>query len=459
MKAGRTLKVSLGAAAMAVASVFAPMAHGQAILRDAEIEKILRSYADPLFEAAHINPSDVEIYLVNDDSLNAGVMAGQVMILHTGLVIKAKNPEEVKGVIAHEIGHIAAGHNITRGAAMGNAQGVQLMSMGLGLLVAALGNAQAGIAIAGSSSTFGILTLFNYTRDEESQSDQLAINYLQATGQTGEGLVSFMENFRYQELMQSGQQSPFFRSHPMSNDRINSLRDRANKISVNAKPQSQIDIDNMARMKAKLIGYLKPPQVTYRLYPKTDTSIPARYARAFAAYRAIDIKAALTEVDSLLAEEPNNPFLYELKGQILFENKRIEDSVTPHRKAVELAPDQPMLKVNLARSLIATKKPENVQEAEFVLKDALVQDKEDAFAWNQLAVALGEQNRIPEADLATAERYYNQGGMQGANYFARRALGKLPRGTPNWQRASDIDAITDPRLAGGPNAQRRARGG
>ncbi len=426
----------------------APMASAQGVIRDAEIEGILRSYSDPIFEAAGLKPSDVDLFIISDPSLNAFVAGGQRVHLNTGLIMASERPEELKGVIAHETGHIAGGHNVTRRQAMEAGNFTSMISIGLGVLAIAAGAPDAGMALIGSAPQFGLLTLFKYTRNEESSADQYGLTFLEKTGQSADGLVAFMERFRYQELMSETRRDPYFRSHPVSTDRIGIMRSRASDISARASPQSEESLNQLAIMKAKLVGFLQPASRVFSKYPKSDTSIPARYARAIAAYRALDIKAATLDTQALITDFPDNPCYHELMGQILFENGRIMESIPPHRRSVELAPDQALLKVNLARSLSETKDAENLKEAEGLLIDALVLERDNAFAWNQLARVYARQSRVGDADLATAEEAYAVGDIQRAFVFSRRASSKLDPSTPNGRRASDIAAITDPRLNG-----------
>jgi predicted Zn-dependent protease len=437
----------LGAIAATALMAATPLtASAQGLIRDAEIEKILRDYSNPLFEAAGLKPSDVNIYIVQDDSLNAFVAGGQNLFLHTGLIMETKNPEELKGVIAHETGHMALGHNVTRGQqAMGAFQNTSLITMGLGALALFAGAPDAAMALFGSASQFGMLSAFKFTRAEESAADQFGLDILKTTRQSGDGLPSFMEHFRYEELMSESRRDPYFRSHPISSDRISAIAKRAREISASAQPQSAQTIDDLAMMKAKLVGFIGPPSRVLSRYPASDTSMPAKYARAIAAYRAVDIKAALTMTQALIDADPLDPYFQELKGQILFESGRAEESVGPHRKSVELEPDAALLKVNLARSLIATKSDEAIKEAEGLLMDALQLEADNAFAWNQLAVCYAKQDRIGDADLATAEEAYIVGNMARAFTFARRARDKLTLDTPNGQRADDIMALADPR--------------
>jgi predicted Zn-dependent protease len=418
-------------------------------IRDAEIEDILRDYSDPIFEAAGLNAADIDIYIVNDPSLNAFVAAGLNMSLNTGLIMESATPEELKGVIAHETCHMACGHNITRRQAMDSASGTSLISMGLGVLAIAAGAPDAGMALIGSSSTFAMLTFFKYTRHEESSADQAGLSYLEKTGQSAEGMVSFMEKFRYMELMSEGRRDPYFRSHPISTDRIGALRTRAAEVTAKSSPQSAESIDQLARMKAKLIGFIGPPNKVYNRYPESDQSIHARYARAISAYRTLDIKKGLTGTQELIDEEPNNPYFHELYGQILFEHNRIEESIAPHRRSVELAPQHALLKVNLARSLFNAGGEERIKEAEDLLIDAIVLEPENAFAWNQLSMVYAKQGRKGDADLAVAEEAYILGNMPRAQIFARRALDSRDLEGTNLQRARDISALADPRARGG----------
>jgi predicted Zn-dependent protease len=378
--------------------------------------------------------------------LNAFVAAGQNLFLNTGLIMQSTTPEELKGVIAHETGHIAGAHTVTGVESMKAAQGLSLVTMGLGALALFAGAPDAAMALFGSASQFGVLTFFKFTRAQESAADQYALDFLAKTNQSAEGLVTFMEHFRYMELMSESRRDPYFRTHPIATDRISALRQKAAVVTANAKPQTPQAIEQLAMMKAKLVGFIGPPNRVSSRYPLSDQSIPAKYARAISAYRAVDIKAALTQTDELIEIDPDNPYFQELKGQILFESGRSEESVGPHRRSVELAPAQALLKVNLARSLIALRdKDDAIPEAEALLQDAIRLEPDNPFAWNQLAVVYAKQGRVGDADLATAEEAYVRGDMSRAYIFASRAVGKMDRSTPAGQRADDIMALADPR--------------
>ena len=426
------------------AAAFACTASAQGLIRDAEIEEILREWTDPILEVAGLEPADVGFYIINDPSLNAFVANGQNIHLHTGLIIAAETPAQIKGVIAHETCHIACGHTVTRQRAAQVASRPALVSIGLGILAIAAGEGGAGAALIGSSQQFAALNFFVHTRSEESMADAAAVEYLSQLNQSTGGIVEFFEKFRYQEVLSNARRYPYFRTHPLASDRIRAVRRLAEQSGLLNQPPTEREQLQYDMMRAKLIGFLDTANKVRNEYPASDVSAPARYARAIAAMQASDIDVALREVDALLEEQPDNPFFHELKGQILFETGRTAESVAPHKRSLELKPGQPLLLINYARSLNARDEPGDVELAETALRDALIAEPENAFAWAQLAITLEKQGRRAEAQLATAESAYSIGDIVRANAFAHRAVEQLERGTTTYRRADDILLITDP---------------
>jgi predicted Zn-dependent protease len=253
-------RMAAPATAIALALALPLQAQAQGVIRDAEIEHILHQFGDPLFEAAGIKPSDVRIFMINDNSLNAGVGGGNNMAINTGLIMECDDPTQLKGVMAHETGHLAAGHNVSRSQVGSAGTGVSLITMGLGVLAIAAGAPDAAMALFASAPQFSMLTV-----------------------------VKFMEKFQYNELMTEMKRDPYFRTHPVSTDRLNALRSRSAEVTARAQPQSEKDIQALEMMKAKLVGYLGPPAKVLNRYPLKDQSVPAQYARAFAASKADDL--------------------------------------------------------------------------------------------------------------------------------------------------------------------------
>jgi predicted Zn-dependent protease len=207
-------------------------------------------------------------------------------------------------------------------------------------------------------------------------------------------------------------------------------------------------------MRAKLRGFIEKPDVVLHLYPLSDKSAPARYARVVAYFRAADLTRALPEIDSLIEERPNYAYYWELKGQILVESSKPKEGVPAYRKAAELAPNEPLIQASFGAALLATEDDSVIAEAKTHLKRALQDEPDNAMAWYYLADAYARTDNDAMAALATAERYYSIQAFPQAMQFAQRAQGKLKEGSNDWQRANDILSISQ---AGASEQRRRGR--
>jgi predicted Zn-dependent protease len=452
LNAGRAIRHALlGAGALAAATVgpLATAAHAQQgqprTIEDTEVDEILHKECDPVFAAAGINPRDMHILLIEDKELNAGTANGHLIGLNTGTIAEAKTPNELIGVMAHETGHAAGGHTVRGEAEMQRAaMNPMLLTLGLGLLAAVAGAPDAGMALIGSSGYFGTLGAIGYSREQESRADQAAITYLEKAGESGRGMVEFFDNFRYQEVFEEARRYKYFQDHPISSERIEALRRRAEEQPhYNAvDPPELVALHEV--MRAKLFAFTQPPQQTFIKYPENDTSYPARYARAIAYYRETEIDFALTAIAGLLADQPNNPYLWELKGQVLFEAGRVKESEPAHRRSVELKPNAPLLRINLARAILAQDDGKRADEAIDHLQKALAADPQNAFAFALMAQAYDAKGDGGAARLASAEERYVLGDMVQARVFALRARELLPKNTPQWRRATDIVLVANP---------------
>lgn len=432
------------AAACAALALASAPALAQGLVRDAEIEAVMRAYSDPLIEAAGLNVNSVDIYLVGDMEFNAFVTRGQNVFLNTGLIVVAQTPNEIKGVIAHEIGHIEGAHLVRMQQAERSAMAAMAAAIGVGIIAALAGAGDAGAAIIASSPQFATLDFMTYTRSQEAAADQAAVRFMTATGQSARGLVSTFERLAHQERLSFQRRWQYFRSHPLSSDRIEALRRNVEASPYADVPDTDEEIETLRRIQAKIIGFMAPPSQTFERYPESDTSIPARYARAVAYYKQGLMARAEEEVLTLIADEPDNPYFHELHGQMLFESGQIDRAIAPYRRSLELAERQPLLQIGLATALIASGDEASVNEALMLLTQALVAEPDNAFGWFQKSLAHTALGDLAMAELATAERYFAVGDSMHAHLFARRAHERLERGAEAWIRSAELLYATEP---------------
>ena len=411
---------------------------GISLIRDAEIERVLRSYIDPIVTAAGLSPSSVKLYLVNDDALNAFVAGGQNIFINTGMIMTLETPNQLKGVIAHETGHIAGGHLVRGPEAYEKVQTPMFVTMLLGVAAFAAGAPDLGAALLMGSTQVAQRQILAYSRTQESAADQAGVAYMTTIKQSPQGMLEVFEKFADQEILSGRKLDPYARSHPLSRERVAALTDLSERSPYREVKDSAAEQLAYDLMKGKLRGFLERGDVTLRRYPLKDKSMPARYARAVAYFRGADLDRAMIEIDALLAERPDYPYFWELKGQVYVESSRPKEGIAPYRKAAALAPGEPLIQASLGAALVATEDANNLKEAVSVLRATLHKEPANAMAWYHLASAYERLGQEGQAQLATAERYFAIGGMKQAVQFAGRALPKLKESTPEWLRARDI---------------------
>lgn len=432
---------SVVALAAALSLPVKSFADGPTFIRDAEAEHIIRLYATPLFKAAAVAPDSVKIVLVNDSSLNAFVANGKTMFINTGLIDAADTAEQVIGVIAHETGHIAAGHLARLKNNIDNANITSWVATALGILGGlATGDPALGQAVMAGGQQLAVRNLLSYTRINENEADQIALRLLDDTRQSAEGLLNFFEKLGAQEALfvDSRYVDPYVRTHPLTRERIATVRAHVQN-SPYTRRQTDPELQELhERMRAKLRAFLNPPARTLRQYPTGDESVPARYARAILHLRQGDRQLGLPLIEGLIQQEPRNPFFHELRGQLLFETGQVRDALPSLERSVDLAPHEPLLRILFAHALVEAGRPDTFKKALQNLNAALVKDRNIAFAWRLAAKAYYSLGDDGLAAYADAELNLLTGDKARAAASARRASELLEKNSPPWVEAQYI---------------------
>jgi predicted Zn-dependent protease len=414
------------------------------VLRDTETEAFLKEISLPLVTAAGLDPSKVQVILLSDRTINAGATQGQLVAVNAGTIFAADNVLELQGVIAHEFGHLAGGHAPLASSNYGKFGRVSLLSLLAGVAAIAAGAGGAGMAIMGAGTQVAERDALAFSRAQEASADAAGISYLKAAHLSGSGMLSFFGKLKQEEyrLMPADQTiDPFAQDHPMSADREETLERDVKTSPYYKVPEDPALHARFLRIKAKLQGYLLDPTTVMRMFPQSDQSVPAHYARAYAWHRAAYPDKADEEADALLRTAPLDPYFNELKGQILLENGHPKESLATLRIAVQQSGQAPLISALFGQALISTDDPANFAEAEKVLKVSVDKDREDPLAWYALGAVYAQRGDTARAALATAEKYAMDGSNELARTNAERALLGLQQGTPDYLRAEDI-AVT-----------------
>lgn len=452
------LPVRIAAAALAgllaMTGLAGAQGRGLPIIRDTELENLLRDYARPLFRAAGVGGSQTNVIIVNDRAFNAFVANGRRMFINAGAILDSRTPNELIGVMAHETGHIAGGHLARLREAVERAQIIAAIGMVLGAGAiaagAAGGRSASGIADAAPGAIMAgphiaMRSLLSYQRGEEAAADRAAITYLNATGQSARGMVETFRRLQNQSLFEARRADPYAISHPIPADRIAIIEPLARASPHYGKADPPALVARHALARAKLAGFLERQDAITRRYPPSDTSLPARYARTIQMFRFGDRNRAAAMADDLIRAQPNNPYFHEIKGQILLETGQPRAAIAPLRRAVSLAPNAGLIRIMLGHALVAAGNPADLDAAIRELRLALQREPEAADGYRHLAVAYGRRNDRGQADLAAAHAALHSGDLNTARGLARRAQGSLPAGSPGWVQAEDIVNQRPPR--------------
>jgi predicted Zn-dependent protease len=406
-------------------------------LRDAEMERTLHVWMTPIWKAAGLDPDAVHIYVINDPTLNSFVAGGQNIFLNSGTILRASSPNQLIGIMAHETGHIAGGHLARKTQIMKNAMIESVIGMVLGGAASALGHGNAGGAGVLAGSDVGQRAFLQNSVTIEASADQAAMRFLDRTHQSAKGLLDFFEILEQEEFLTAQHQDPYLIDHPLTQERINYVREHVAQSPYSNTKDPPEWVNQFNLIKAKLGAFLGAPSQVLASYQPNDNSEPARYARAIAYYRIPDLKNAIPTIDGLIKDYPNNPYYDELKGQMLFENGRVADAVAPYQRAVQLAPNEPLLNIELAQVQLETNDPKYLAVAKTELSNAIQGESDNPDAWRSMAIVYGRSGDMGMAALALAEQNMAQGNWRQAIGQAQRAQQLLPPG-PQRQRAQDL---------------------
>ena len=444
----------VAAGALAGTSLPSQAQKGPPIIRDAEIEQLLKEYTQPILRVAGLTQQNIQVVIINDRSFNAFVADGRRIFVNAGALLDAETPNQIIGVLAHEAGHIAGGHlaRLREQLAAASTQSILAMLLGIGAMVAGgrgAGGSSSALSQGGMAALSGPTaaiqnSLFAYLRAQEDQADRAGVKFLTASGQSAKGMYDTFKRLADQMLYQTAYLNPYLQSHPLPSERVAALEGMAKASPYwNTKDPPALQARHDL-MRAKLFGFLERPEAVARRYPPSDGSLAAHYARAISALRFAEPRAAQAQVDALIHVQPQNPYFHELKGQMLLESGRPVDAVAPLRQAVQLAPNPALMQIMLGQALIASHDRARLDDAVTILQAALIHEPESSEAFSQLAMAYGQKNDLAHADLASAQAAYMRGDLKTAREIAARAKTRFPVGSPGWVKADDIASYKPP---------------
>ena len=417
--------------------VFAFGANAATLINDTEIEKRITEIILPVAKAADIPENRLKIYIVSDDDFNAFVRGGEDVFVYTGLLKQIKDPNALRAVVAHELGHTIGGHMVQMSARMHDemVRTMVIQALGVGLMVAG-GNPTAGMGVMAGASGIAQQSMLSFSRDEERMADDMAVDLMVKAKQDPNGLITVFEQMRDLHGAIESKINPNRVNHPLTNERINNAKTKISKLKkVPTKSAEKIATENANYevLRAKLIGYLDKDKNVITKYPYSNKSDAAIYARAIANMRAGDLKTAKTGTQTLIKRNLNNPYYYELLGDIEYQFGAYDDSVVAYEKSLQLSKNAPQIETALALVLSERNKPTDKARATQLCKKVILTEPSPLAYWILARVTDGG-----ESDWAMAEFYNMNGDKANAKKYAKLAQKKSKKDSPEYIKSDDI---------------------
>lgn len=419
------------------------MANGATLIHDTETERLLRELVLPLSNAADIPEKHMHIYIVRDDDFNAFVRGGQDIYINTGLLTQIKTPSAFQAVIAHELGHVLGGHisQISDRISAEATRTMLIQALGVGLMVAG-GNPTLGAGVLAGSSGVAQQSMLAFTRDEERIADNMGLALMAESGADVNGFITVLEQMRDISGAAESRINPNRINHPLTSERLNNIKTQISQLSDYRAPSAQdISRHNIEYdlVRAKLIGYLEPATRVFERYPYSDKSDGAIYARAIANMRTGNYSTAATGTRTLLKRQPNNPYFYELMGDIEYQSGNYESSISAYEKSLSLLENAPQIETALALVLTARNNDGDKTRAIELAKRSLLLSPAPLAYWVLARAYTDDDNGLQE--WAFAEYYNMLGKSDKAHDYAKRAQEKLPKTAAEYIKCSDILSI------------------
>lgn len=407
------------------------------LINDTETEKLLMELVEPLGKAAGIPDNRLKIHIVNSNDFNAFVMGGEDIYVYTGLLTQIKSPNALQAVVAHEMGHTLGGHMAQMASRMDAElkRAMLIQALGVGLMVAG-GNPSLGAGVLAGSGGIAQQSMLAFTRDEERIADDLGVDLMIKAGLNPNGFIEVFEQMDEMSSVMESKINPNRVNHPLTTERLKNVKDKIIKTSDNYKSDKNKEEQQKEKyelVRAKLIGYLESPEKVNAMYSKNNKTEPALYAKAISSMQQGNLDTGKALTLQLIEKHPENPYFYELLGDLEYQYGHYDDSIIAYEKSLELNKNAPQIETALALVLTERNKPDDKTKAVELCKKSLLKSPSPLTYW-----VLARAYEEGMSDWALAEYYNMQGDEKNTVKYAKRAIKKLKKGTPEYIKSSEL---------------------
>ncbi len=407
-----------------------------------------------------------DVSLIRDRSINAFALPGGYLGVHLGLISAVGSPDELASVLAHELSHVTQRHIARMMSQQGRQAPMVMGAMILGMLAASrtanASNMSAANAVMVGGQAVAMQSQLNFSRDMEREADRVGYGVMTDAGYEPQGFVSMFEKLQQASRLNDNGAFPYLRSHPMTTERIADAQARQQLLPAKKQlPPNALH----AMMAARALALTNPGVDVLRgLSAQADASgmrqaPPARlagvlYGAVMADMKQRDFTKAqqrLLQLQSLKLDAAAQRVVRLLQAELHLNAGAASlavDVLSPYKTNAMATKDRATL-LSLARSRVATEKPEQAKLAAQEISQWLTLQPRDASAWLVLSAAHEREGDGLRAIRAQAEARAMELDYPAAvdRFKAAQDLARQLARENKLDRAGQIEAaIVDARL-------------
>lgn len=394
---------------------------------DPEARKYVEEVVARLVKAMPPQPFEFHPSVIRHNSLNAFAIPGGNVYVFTGMLMNLDSEDELAGVLAHELAHVTQRHVAAR---MERAQAFTLGSLIVAIAGIALGG-PAGAAAAVTASGASQSAMLNYSRLDESEADNIGLQYLTKAGYSPWGMVGGFKLLRQKNWLSGVNVPTYLSTHPALGDRVNSLSARISAMPVNLKNRKETT-SRFNRVKTLLWARYGDESAALQKFSGADPL--SLMGRGIVYSRQNKIMDAAKAFEAALAKAPDDPLILREAGIFHFRKGDMAKAQNCLSRAIRKDPGDYMAAFYYGRFLDESGRS---GEAANYYKDVLRHVPEDPDVHEAFARSLGNAGDQYQAYVHMAyaalyaknrkllEKYLNQARSLAKNSPNKAPLNKL----------------------------------
>lgn len=419
-----------------------------------ETSDLLEFLGKPLQQAAGIQPGHIHFHVIRDPTWNAMALPGQNILLHSGLILAVRGPDELASVMAHEMAHLSAGHHVQLASTLQDIALRSMVAFVAGLAAGALtGDGQLTQAAILGGSAASRTTLLEVIRSKETQADRLAIHYLTKAGFDPQGMVRFMKRLHRRQQL-SNAPPPYLLTHPLSSQRLTEAQQLIASQPTNPSPHIRKEPPPHASLPENSQGHALLDRAQAVLEAQTSDDLngvitrfrqrletepdhfSARYGLAIAERYMGQLHAAHTNLERLLKPYPHDPHLLRERGLVRLEMGQPAKAEEDFRAALKYQPKKTNTDIRY-RLAFSLHEQEKLADASRILRQLTLEHPFVASYFYLLGVVEGKQQHMGASHLALARHFHLIREERMARWHYQEAIRQFSDGTPGNTIARD----------------------